>query len=74
MHAHIQKGNEMTTAKRTTMTIRMDRKMRLERIAIDVSKRINEQVTWTDLVNTLIDEFSKDAQELIIHRKEQEKK
>lgn len=64
----------MTNSKRTTMTIRMERKMKLERLAIDASKKMDAQITWTDLVNTLIDEFAKDAQDLLIHRNQQEKK
>ncbi|GJA49213.1 hypothetical protein KAM347_10040 [Aeromonas caviae] len=49
------------TGQRTTMSISIERKQRLERLAIDVQSKTYEKVLWTDLVNYLIDKYAKDA-------------
>ena len=49
------------TKQRTTMSISMERKLRLERLAIDVQSKTYEKVSWTDLVKYLIDKYAKDA-------------
>ncbi|RJL50490.1 hypothetical protein [Pectobacterium carotovorum] len=51
----------MQKAKRTTMAITAERKMKLERMAIDASQKAGKQISWTDLVNHLIDNYSKEA-------------
>lgn len=51
------------TGQRTTMSISIERKQRLERLAIDVQSKTYEKVLWTDLVNYLIDKYAKDAAE-----------
>lgn len=49
------------TKQRTTMSISIERKLRLERLAIDVQSKTYEKVLWTDLVKYLIDKYAKDA-------------
>lgn len=51
----------MAKIKRTSMAITAERKMKLERAAIDLSKRINTAVSWTYLVNFMIDNYTKNA-------------
>lgn len=53
----------MQKAKRTTMAITAERKIRLERMAIDASQKAGTQIAWTDIVNYLIDNYAKDATE-----------
>lgn len=54
-------GVLMAKIKRTSMAITAERKMKLERAAIDLSKRINTAVSWTYLVNFMIDNYTKNA-------------
>ncbi|GAB7217988.1 MULTISPECIES: hypothetical protein [Dickeya] len=57
----------MTTPKRTTMAIVAERKLKLERLAIDASHTAGRAITWTDIVNHLIDNYAKDAAKDLIH-------
>lgn len=54
--------------KRYTYNVTETRKLKLEKLAIEASYKTGKPVAWTDLLETLIDEFSKDAQEMTIHR------
>ncbi|UIN19230.1 hypothetical protein [Yersinia ruckeri] len=45
----------MTQAKRTTMAVTAERKEKLEQIAINRSVETRRQISWTDIVNELID-------------------
>ncbi|WP_340610843.1 hypothetical protein [Xenorhabdus bharatensis] len=62
----------MTTPKRTTMAIVADRKLKLERLAIDASHVAGKSISWTDLVNHLIDNYAKDAAKDLIHAVKQQ--
>ncbi|WP_274714303.1 hypothetical protein [Xenorhabdus bovienii] len=57
----------MSTPKRTTMAIVAERKLRLERLAIDASHVAGKSISWTDLVNHLIDNYAKEAAKDLIH-------
>ncbi|MEX0447807.1 hypothetical protein [Xenorhabdus sp. SGI246] len=57
----------MTTQKRTTMAIVTERKLKLERLAIDASHTAGKSISWTDIVNYLIDNYAKDAAKDLIH-------
>ncbi|MEI7370016.1 hypothetical protein WCT94_20585 [Pectobacterium sp. 1950-15] len=57
----------MTTPKRTTMAIVAERKLKLERMAIDASHTAGRAITWTDIVNHLIDNYAKEAAKDLIH-------
>ena len=56
----------------TSYNIKVDKKMKIERLAIEASQKIGRTVKWTEVMEVLVDEFGKDAQAMIIHR-EQEK-
>ena len=55
--------------KRTTYNVKEEDKIKIERLAIEASVKIGRSVKWTELMEILIQEFSKDAQQMIIHRK-----
>ncbi|WMT17216.1 hypothetical protein [Serratia fonticola] len=48
-------------AKRATYNVTEERKLRLERLAIDTSVKIGKTVTWTEIIGFLIDNYAKDA-------------
>mgnify|MGYP000914192699 FL=1 len=56
---------------RATYNIKLDKKLKIERLAIDASQKIGRTVKWTELMDVLVSEFSKDAQEMIIHREKE---
>ncbi|MRT15231.1 hypothetical protein GJV07_23510 [Enterobacteriaceae bacterium RIT711] len=58
----------MQTPKRTTMAVTAERKLKLERMAIDASQKAGRQITWTDIVNHLIDDYAKDAADELMER------
>lgn len=62
----------MQQPKRTTMAVTAERKLKLERLAIDASQKAGKQITWTDIVNKLIDEHAKDAADSLIIRAQAE--
>lgn len=62
----------MTRMGTTSYNIKVDKKMKIERLAIEASQKIGRTVKWTEVMEVLVDEFGKDAQAMIIHR-EQEK-
>ncbi|EKN6178772.1 hypothetical protein DVQ78_19540 [Yersinia enterocolitica] len=51
----------MQKNRRTTMSISQEKKLRLERMAIDASHATKTPISWTDIVNYLIDSYAKDA-------------
>lgn len=61
-------GENMQKPKRTTMAITAERKLKLERMAIDASQKAGTQISWTDIVNHLIDEYAKEAAEELTER------
>ena len=56
-------------AKRKTYNITEERQIRLERLAIDISNKLNRQVRWTDIMTHLIDHYAKDGAEDILKAK-----
>lgn len=56
---------------RSTYNIKADRKLKLERAAIDLSVKIGKPVKWTEIMETLIDEYYKDACDTILYREQQ---
>ena len=59
--------------KDTTMRIKAERKMELERIAIEISFKTGQSTRYTDVINYLIDNYKKDAKEEMIHKIMEEK-
>ncbi|AWM80109.1 hypothetical protein DKL61_07035 [Gammaproteobacteria bacterium ESL0073] len=56
--------------KYTSIRISEDRKMTLERLAIDTSYISKKSIKWTDIVNYLIDNYAKDAAQDLKTKKE----
>ena len=61
----------MSRTNTTTYNIKLDKKMRVERLAMEASLKIGRTIKWTELMDVLITEFSKDAQEMITHREKE---
>ena len=59
--------------KDTSMRIKAERKMELERIAIEISFKTGKSTRYTDVINYLIDNYKKDAKEEMIHLLMEEK-
>ena len=57
----------------TSYNIKVDKKMKIERLAIEASQKVGRTVKWTEIMEVLVDEFGKDAQAMIIHREQQQK-
>ena len=59
----------MTTQKpkRTSLAISAERKLRIERLAVDLSYRIGNSISWTELATYILDNYAKDAVQDIIH-------
>jgi hypothetical protein len=56
----------------TSYNIKIDKKLKIERLAMEASLKVGRTIKWTELMDILVTEFGKDAQEMLIHR-EQEK-
>lgn len=59
-------------AKRTTYNVTEERKMKLERLAINASVKLGKTITWTEILGYLIDNYSKDAAENIMSAKQKD--
>ncbi|MGD1438796.1 hypothetical protein ACP6H9_15325 [Vibrio harveyi] len=57
------------TKKYTSLRVSESTKMKLERVAIDVSYETKESVKWTDVANFLFDKYLHDAKADMIHKK-----
>lgn len=53
-------------AKRATYNVTEERKLRLERLAIDASVKLGKTVTWTEIIGFLVDNYAKDAADDLI--------
>lgn len=56
--------------KRKTLSVSMERHLKVERVAIELSAKIGQRVSWSDLVNHLIDNYLKEAEADYIHAKQ----
>ena len=59
-------------AKRTTYNVTDERKMKLERLAINASVKLGKTITWTEILGYLIDNYSKDAAEDLMSAKQKD--
>jgi hypothetical protein len=48
-----------------SFNIKIERKIKIERLAMEVSLKIGRPVKWTEVMNVLVDHFAKDAVKLI---------
>ena len=56
------------TNERATYSVKLDKKLKIERLAMEASLKVGRTVKWTEIMDTLVNEFGKDAQEMIIHK------
>ena len=59
-------------AKRTTYNVTEERKMKLERLAINASVKLGKTITWTEILGYLIENYSKDAAEDLMSAKQKD--
>ena len=59
-------------AKRTNYNVTEERKMKLERLAINTSVKLGKTITWTEILGYLIDNYSKDAAEDLMSAKQKD--
>ena len=59
---------------RVTYNIKMDKKMKIERLAMEASLKVGRTVKWTEIMEILVNEFGKDAQATLIHQEEKKHK
>ena len=59
-------------AKRTTYNVTEERKMKLERLAINASVKLGKTITWTEILGYLIDNYSKGAAEDLMSAKQKD--
>ncbi len=64
-----QKTEQTMTKKYTSLRVSEATKMKLERVAIDVSYETKESVKWTDVANFLFDQYLNEAKSDMIHKK-----
>ena len=62
------KGANKMTNERATYNVKLDKKLKIERLAMEASLKVGRTVKWTEIMDTLVNEFGKDAQEMIIHK------
>lgn len=55
--------------KYTSLRVSEATKMKLERVAIDVSYETKESTKWTDVANYLFDVYLQEAKKDMIHKK-----
>ncbi len=60
-YQHLLFQGQPMTKKYTSMRITEERKIKLERAAIEVSYATGKQIKWTDLANHLFDEYVAEA-------------
>jgi hypothetical protein len=56
----------------TSYNIKIDKKLKIERLAMEASLKVGRTIKWTELMDILVTEFGKDAQEMLIHREQKE--
>lgn len=56
---------------RVTFNVKMDKRLKIEKLAVEASQKVGRIVKWTEIMEVLMDEFAKDAQAMIIHREQQ---
>ncbi|WP_440053032.1 hypothetical protein ACSLBF_20310 (plasmid) [Pseudoalteromonas sp. T1lg65] len=61
----------MAKANRTTISIPIEKKLELERKAIEVSYKTGRSVTWTDIVHYMIDNYQNMAKQDLIEEEEE---
>ena len=65
-YAHTNTQGKEMSSKRTNMGVSMERKDALQKAVLDIAKRTNVIVKWTDVANYMIDNYTKEAIEDIV--------
>ena len=58
----------------TSFKIKLEKKIKIERLAMEVGMKIGRPVKWTEVMNVLVDRFSKDAIAYIEHNEKEKAK
>ena len=64
----------MSSRSTTSYNIKIEKKVKIERLAMEASLKVGRTVRWTELMEILVDEVGKDAQQTLIHREATEQK
>jgi hypothetical protein len=61
----------MMPKKYTSLRVSEETKMKLERVAIDVSYETKESIKWTEIAHYLFDQYLNEAKADLIHKKKE---
>lgn len=50
-----------------SFNIKLEKKIKIERLAMEIGMKIGRPVKWTEVMNVLVDQFAKDAVAYIEH-------
>lgn len=50
-----------------SFNIKLEKKFKVERLAMEIGMKIGRPVKWTEVMNVLVDQFAKDAIAYIEH-------
>ncbi|PAJ71877.1 hypothetical protein CJF42_24330 [Pseudoalteromonas sp. NBT06-2] len=64
----------MTKGKRTTISLPVEKKLKLERVAIEISHKVGKTIQWTDVVHYMIENYQNMAKQDLIEELEENKK
>ena len=67
----VWKEKMKTTA---SFNIKLEKKLKVERLAMEVGMKIGRPVKWTEVMNVLVDNFAKDAVAYIEHNEKEKAK
>nr|DAF33495.1 MAG TPA: hypothetical protein [Inoviridae sp.] len=54
-----------------SFNIKLEKKLKVERLAMEVGMKIGRPVKWTEVMNVLVDHFAKDAVAYIEHNEKE---
>ncbi|MBF0751061.1 MULTISPECIES: hypothetical protein [unclassified Pasteurella] len=58
---------------RATYNIKTEKKLKLEKAAIELSVKLGKPIKWTEIMEVMIDNFQKDACDIILLRESEKK-
>jgi len=60
-------------SKRSTYNVTESRKLKLERLAVNVTTKLGKPIAWTEIIGFMIDNYSKEAMDDYVAQKLTEK-
>lgn len=57
----------------TSYNIKLEKKLKIERLAMETGLKIGRNVKWTEVMGVLVDQFAKDAVSYIEHQEKNKK-